>query len=385
MDITPRFDLFYEPVGPSPAVGKVTITLRVHVEFRDFTRGMMRRPEFRGKKHKWTKEQLKDFAFPSDEKKKWVGKFAKAVRDGWGKKHKFALRDPAFASHRATCDVEVEHVEDPGQAHTVVYAQWVPRGAPRLRSVVSGGFDDTKTALLDARDPDEPVTFDRAQRKQLIRQLGSFDHNSADINSEVRAGIDEFKRRFRRLREPGGPFAVSVDKISFGFTGRATSPGSAAYNSDLALRRAGVVADRISEELGLQPQISLSVGESNASTDAKFRRVDVTASVSPHGKVSQNVAAHEAGHMFGFGDEYVEEDAHKKGFRQKFQGDQPQHDDQQDQHQDVKDTVGEDAAEEMLVHDSPSIMSRGSEVTPGHYTYFLQSLNSITSKGWVVE
>ncbi|MQA87404.1 MAG: OmpA family protein [Streptosporangiales bacterium] len=384
MEINPRFDLFYDPVGPLPAVGKVTITLKVHVVFKDFDRGMMRRPEFR--RHRWTRDQLRDFKFPSDDKKKWVGKFATAVQDGWKEKHVFVLNDPGFASYRATCDVQVEHVDDPAQANTVIAAQWVPRGAPRLRSAVSGKFDESKTAVLDARDPDVPVTHKRKVRPaQLLRQIGPFDHDSAVINPAVQSGIDGFERRFRQLRKRSGPLDVPIDKIDFGFRGRATSPGSVSYNNDLSLRRANAVAGRMESDLGLPPQITIGVGEHNAGADPMFRRVDVSASSSAEIEVSQNVAAHEAGHMFGLGDEYVEEDAHKKGFRQKFEADRPVLSDERDEYQDVKDAMGEDAAEELLVQDGPSIMSRGDEVKRGHYVYFLESLNTATSKTWTVE
>src|SRR3954454_18277881 len=34
----PHFDMTYTPVGPLPAVGKATVTLNVHVKFKDFDR-----------------------------------------------------------------------------------------------------------------------------------------------------------------------------------------------------------------------------------------------------------------------------------------------------------------------------------------------------------
>ena len=92
----------------------------------------------------------------------------------------------------------------------------------------------------------------------------------------------------------------------------------------------------------------------------------------------QNVAAHEAGHMFGLGDEYVEE-VPPKDVLAKFEGDQASHD------ADVRSTMGDEAADELLVQDGASMMSQGSEVKPGHYVYFLRALNRTTGHTWKVE
>ena len=173
--IGPRFDLDYDPVGPSPAVGRATVKLKVNVIFKDFDRSMMRRPEFRG--HRWTRAQLRDFKWPEAEQKAWVGKFATAVGDGWKEKHTFVLREAGFADHTAACDVKVEHVDDPAKANNVVTAQWVPRDAPRIRSFVSGS-----TSELDVRDVDVPDTF-TVPAKQLTRQIPGFEHDSDAINS----------------------------------------------------------------------------------------------------------------------------------------------------------------------------------------------------------
>ena len=77
-----------------------------------------------------------------------------AVSAGWKEKHAFVLDEPGFEKYRANCDVKVEHVDKAANANTNITAQWVPPGAPRLRSSVSGG----STAELDARDVDEPET-----------------------------------------------------------------------------------------------------------------------------------------------------------------------------------------------------------------------------------
>jgi hypothetical protein len=98
----------------------------------------------------------------------------------------------------------------------------------------------------------------------------------------------------------------------------------------------------------------------------------------PQPTTEHNVAAHEAGHMFGLGDEYVEE-APPKDVADKFAGDKPRH------YDDVENLMGTEAADELRISDSTSIMSQGGDVKRGHYVYFLEALNQLTGKRWSVE
>lgn len=370
----PRFRLEYKPVAPLPTVGVVNVTVKVHVEFKNFTRAMMRGKEFIG--HRWTKAQLADFDWPRDEQEKWTAKFGKAVKDGWSEKRSFVLRDPTFAPYKANCKIGVEAIDTPEGANTVITAQWVPRGAPRLRSAVGG---NGSTATLDARDVDTPITR-QVTPSPLIRQVGPFEHDSDEANAAVTGGVDEFAREIRKRRAPGGSAAGPGKEPFVTAVGRSTSPGAAAYNRELGLRRANKVLEVLSgHKLGLISSPD-SVGEEHASKDPKFRRVDLTAEfgASAAQSVTQNTAAHEFGHMVGLGDEYVEEQP-PKGVADKFLADKPTH------YEDVRRTLGDDAANDLLVQDSPSIMSTGGEVKPGHYVYFLDALNGVTGKNWTVE
>lgn len=366
-----RFDLRYDPVGPLPKVGKATVTLKINVEFKNFTRAMMRRAEFRS--HRWTRAQLRQFAWPDDKKGEWVGKFGNAVAAGWKEKHAFVLDEPGFEKYRATCDVQVKHVDKPEEANTKIAAQWVPPGAPRLRSSVTGG----SVAELDVRDVDEPETH-HVQGIRFARQIGPFDFNSSELTPAVVSSISAFETAFKRQREPGRPLAGPIDDVDVGFTGRASSKGSIAYNKELAQARAETVMDRVMTDLGLSMSHAGSVGEQHTTEDPKFQRVDGVATKGGDVAVVQNVAAHEAGHMFGLGDEYIDE-VPPKDVTSKFEADKARHD------PDVRTAMGDEAADETLVADSGSMMSSGSEVKRGHYVYFLTALNSITGHTWKVE
>jgi hypothetical protein len=367
-----RFDMTYRPVGPLPETGTARVVLTIHVKFKDFDRSMMRRKEF--VRHRWTKAQLSQFAWPADKKAEWVGKFSQVVSDGWKEKFAFKLDTPGMEKYRATCGVDVRHVDDPAAANTVITAQWVPPGAPRLRSSVAG---DRKTAELDARDPVEAVHAE-VPPFSVVRQIGPFQHNSHDI-ADVEGPIKEFVDLVTRLRRPGGPLAGAPDTVALSSTGRASPSGSTEYNLKLASRRAEKVMNRVASDTGLDPGIGIIRGELNATEDAKFRRVDMFASRAPSVGVDQMVAAHEAGHMFGLGDEYEDDNPQDKRFAPNFAGDKPTHSD------DVRASIGDEAADDLIKRNTDSIMSKGSAVKPGHYVYFLRAMNSMTNESWSLE
>jgi outer membrane protein OmpA-like peptidoglycan-associated protein len=366
----------YVPV-PLPEVGQATVTLKVHVQFKDFDRRMMRRLEFR--RHRWTSAQLGQFAWPPDKQREWAGKFSKVVADAWTGKHAFLLDAPGTVRYRANCEIAVRHVDDPAEANTVIVAQWVPPGAPRLRSSVTG---DRHGAELDARDTEQPTPEERQNNGELprytaVRQIGTFAPNSDDI-TDVAGPIADFVSLVRRLRAPGEPLAGPKEDVNLTAEGRADATGQARHNVALAARRADNVMQKVAADTGLDSGITIARGAYNATADPTFRRVDVFASTSAATRPAQVTAAHEAGHMFGLGDEYVDEAPQDKRFARRFAGERAGH------QGDVQSTMGTEAADDMIVHDSDSIMSKGSEVKPGHYVYFLQALNTMTGESWTV-
>jgi outer membrane protein OmpA-like peptidoglycan-associated protein len=376
-----RFDTKVVPKGPSPVLGEVTITLRVHVEFQHFTRADMRREPWRS--HRFTRAQLADFRWKATEEAKFKTDFAKSVTDGWSGKHQLRTKDPAFAPHAAKVDVAVEMVDDASKAHNTITALKVPQGKatdtppPRFRSFVQGD-----TSKLDMRDPSEPEQRE-VRDKPLIEQVGGFAHGKSDLTPEMETHIDAVadKIKARKLKLGEQKSADGVDhELRLFAAGRATSPGSTGVNRKLADARARAVLDRLNTAVGWGAQGDVApLGERNTTDDEKFRRVDlVITDVSPAGlkSVTQNTAAHEAGHMFGLGDEYVEEDA--KPESKKFIGDKPTH------FGDVEAQLGTEAAEETVVDRSASIMSSGGEVKRGHYVPFLTEVEAVTSKEWTV-
>jgi outer membrane protein OmpA-like peptidoglycan-associated protein len=371
----PRFDADYVPVGPTPAEGALTITLKVHITFKNFTRAMMRQEPFAA--HRFTREQIADFAWKEDEKTAFAADFATSVQSGWSEKHMMDLKEPSFDHHRAKVKVVVKMVPDAAQAHNKMTAQKVPtvgpadKKVPRFRSFVQG---DTST--LEIRDAKETEALTHREKK-LVRQVKSFANNSAALTPEMEGQIKAIADIVKAKKIKLGPDAAANWQMFF--IGRTTSTGSTTLNDKLGRERATAVQGKFNAEAGQTTanQEVRSVGEKNAGTDPKFRRVDILISnMAGTTTVQFNTAAHEAGHMFGLDDEYVEE---KKGGEGQFAGDEPAH------YGDVKALMGAEAADELLVDNSGSLMSKGTTVKRGHYVYFLQALNDMTSKKWTVE
>ncbi len=375
------FDLDYTPNGPVPVKGDVTVTLRVHIDFKDFTRADLRKEPFRS--HRFTRAQRADFKWTAAEKTKFGTDFQSSVATAWSKKHELMTKDPGFAEHRGVVDVKVE-LADADKAHNTMSALKVPKGKagetppPRFRSFVDG---DTST--LESRDASETETS-TVRDKPLIEQVGGFANDSAeltpDITSEIAAVATRIKAKGFQLGEKVALDGTTHDLQLFSI-GRATSKGSATHNTKLGKERAQAVLDELNSQVGWGPQgQALSAGEKNTTDEEKFRRVDIVISDQGEGgkhDVTQNTAAHEAGHMFGLDDEYVEEDATDADSK-KFLGDEPEH------FGDVEAQLGTDAAKELVDQDSGSIMSVGSDVKRGHYVPFVTSIESVTTKDWTV-
>lgn len=380
--IGPRFNVTYVPVGPAPAKGTATVTLRVHIDFQNFTRADMRQEPFRSQR--LTRSQLADFTWKPAEKEAFGRDFQQSVQAGWSGKHELVTNEPTFAEHRALVQVQVELVEA-GKAHNTMTAKKIPKGdpgdkpLPRFRSFVNG---DTST--LEQRDVSETETT-KVRNKPIVDQIAGFAHDSAVVTPEIST---EVARVAARIKKAGLTFGAQTDSagkkhdLQLFVVGRATSPGAAVHNDKLGQQRADAVLAELVRELGAAVGAgnSMTAGEQNATDEEKFRRVDVLVSdMGADGRqdVTQNTAAHEAGHMFGLDDEYVEEDAAAAGDK-KFTGDKPEH------FGDVQAELGDDAAQELRNQDSGSMMSTGSEVKRGHYVPFLKAVEGVTGKQWTV-
>ncbi len=338
-----RFDGTYTPVGPAPQVGRLDIEIRVHFTFRG--------------------------RFSDEERSEYIQNFESSVETAWSEKHELVLNDPDMDRHRSTVHIDVVSVEDPDNAH---YRAIVARRRNNFRSKVEG----TRVEL----DDEDATNSDTNQvtRADKFKQVGDFYFDSADLNPDVEADLVEIETFLNDV-----PEAVrdGDDPIFIEYTGRASSEGSRAYNRQLSERRLTTVQNHINARVTPLTAVEIpSVqGEENTERDSKYRRVDVKIDLPTTDEpesTTQNTAAHEAGHMFGLGDEYIEEERPDH----RFEGDH------QAFHNTVRDRIGEDAAEEMLVGNNESIMSHGMNVLRGHYIPFIAAILRITGNdNWNVE
>jgi hypothetical protein len=366
------FQLDYHPTGGAaitvrPISGVVTITLRLNIQWRNFTRAMRRQAPYNT--YHFSAEQRKDFNWADAEKTRFQDDLKKVVHDAWSSKHRLECTTAGFEELAAGVVVNVQFV-DADQAHTVVTAQKIPKGAPRFRSFVN--LDDN-TAVLDSRDPSEN-TSETVTNTLLYRQVGPFALNSAEITSPLQSQLNSIGGEISALVVPpaadGIPGGLKINLI-----GRASTPGSRRHNHALAEKRMENVAAGmpLTRPGGFSFDYTEIAGEQNAAADESWQRVDVRVGDEER-NVDYNTAAHEAGHMFGLHDEYPEDDAPNH----RFTGDRPSH------FGDVESELGADNANRLLVGETGSILSAGNEVAPGHYVYFLRALEAATGKQWTI-
>jgi outer membrane protein OmpA-like peptidoglycan-associated protein len=268
-------------------------------------------------------------------------------------------------------DVVVQLVGTPEEAHNKVTAQKIPTGAPRFRSFVQGD-----TSVLDRLDPTEAETHDVDER---VWHIQPFDNDSADT-TPVQGQLDDFVREFDALPPRGTPADEQAfsEQYLIRFVGRGTSTGTQQHNRRLGQQRADAVDEYVSNHT-TRSQFSTrsgSEGETGTTTDDNFRGVDIY--LTHRDGATQNVAAHEAGHMFGLGDEYEDTEATDDAGRGRFSGDAPEHD------ADVQQALGPDAPSNLEVRNSESMMAVGSRVGPEHYTPFILQLESLTGLDWTI-
>jgi outer membrane protein OmpA-like peptidoglycan-associated protein len=369
-----RFDVDYEPNNGRPAAtrpisGKTTITLKLHITFRNFTREI--RSEAPYNTMRFTPEQRRDFNWTPEEQEEFRTNIVPSIQDGWKEKHLLECRDTGLEELNTILDVVVQLVGTSEEAHNKVTAQKIPTGAPRFRSFVQGD-----TSVLDRLDPTEAETNDVDER---VWHIQPFDDNSADV-APVQGQLDDFVREFDALPPTGTPADEQAfsEQYVLRMVGRATSPGTRQHNRGLGQRRADAVDEYIFNHTSRTSFTtrSTSEGETGTTTDVNFRGVDVY--LTRRDGATQNVAAHEAGHMFGLGDEYEDTEATDDAGRGRFTGDAPRHD------ADVQQALGPDAPPNLEVRNSESMMAVGSNVGPEHYTPFILQLESLTGLDWTI-
>lgn len=363
-----RFDSKYQPNNGNPATtrpvaGTLEITLKLHIIFRDFDRAIRREAPYNTMR--FTPEQRATFNWTQEQREKFSRDMISSIQGAWSGQHRMTATTPGCEELNAGVDVKVQLVDDPGSAHNTVTALKIPEGAPRYRSFVQGN-----TSMLDYRDPSEPEEKTMATPSIRMR-IGPFATNDATLTGAITSQIDTFVTQIDAI--PAASDEEFASKFTIGVNGHASLGGSRRHNEQLSEQRANAVGDYImnrSRRSQLQMRIR-GLGVTGATNEDRFQSVGLTLIGQPE-TFSQNVAAHEAGHMLGLDDEYPDADANRMTGERS--GD----------FSTIEAELGIEAANETLVGNTQSMMSQGGRVQRGHYVYFLQALEQMTSIQWTI-
>ena len=338
------FNAKYQVMGPVPKTGTLFISHGVYMKYPS----TMTKPE--------------RTTFETD--------FVKRIHNIWSNKHLLTLNEPGFSPYQ--CDVDVSaHLEaNPNDAHTVINVRKPENlAASRPQSNVSAPFKrmnskTTHTANLDFRDP----TIDKdtsISDPDFVREVGSFDFDSDKINADCKKDIDAIVTFINAIPTP----ARDQCRYTLILTGRASSEGGTRHNKKLSEKRLDAVANALNGLPGMCISWNDAAGEAGAIPGPEYRRVTVGVideTKNRSSKAKHNVAAHEFGHMISLGDEYVNAE------EERYFNDKPRH------YELIKEIIDEDAANELLVKNSASIMAAGNEVKRGHYIMFVAAIDSMT-------
>jgi|GEM_PF-719253 len=361
------FDVMYSPDNPLPQNGTIRIIHNIFILFGD--------------------------KITDEKKEKFRNDFQKNVSATWQDKFLFELNDPDFTPYKANLKLDIEFVADAKDAHTIMEVKDRPKDfRSNVEAQSNKDFPNlSHTAHLDTGDPSPDELAKKNAGKTFIEStadhVGNFDFDSAALNADCEKGIGDVEKHLDAL-----PDIMSFTDISTGneihYIGRASPEGNAWYNRQLSKKRAETVKERIEKDKPDAKKMAITLTGEGAdktnfeSNKENYRRVNVII-VPPQEfknqhKRDQITAAHEFGHMIGFGDEYSEKG--DKKFAKKVEGDRPSH------YEDVKAIMGQAAADELSMNKTASIMSEGNDIKKGHYAYFLKAIRDLTGKqGWNIK
>jgi hypothetical protein len=267
--------------------------------------------------------------------------------------------------------VNVEFTDDDSQIAVRVVAQKLPQDVPGFRSSVNheGWLD---TMMLSSRDP-SVVDQNTVNPPEQYWHIAPFETSSADLNSALTTQLDAAIVAINQVAASNPNFGRDYEVR---LTGSTSSTGPAALNHRLSRQRVQHVARYILDHVTWDDSVIAYARTPHDIEDVSMQHVEIQLiNRNNERTVSQNVAAHEAGHIFGLGDEYTED----SDVQQLVVGSEPTH------FGGVQAELGIQEANETRIGLNPdSIMGTGSHVLPVHYVPFIERLELLTGKQWTV-
>lgn len=241
---------------------------------------------------------------------------------------------------------------------------------PGARGSNAEGFNNLMSLESDRSDNPEGDTLE----SEVL-----FGQNESNLSESAQRSLDSFLNRPIVLGNNEGR------NVTINLAGFASAEGSDRYNRSLVEQRLNTVQNYISAHIaGSNITTAITTTRTNDSdTSAEetaanypdfydpstFRRVDIQ--VERQGRGGQNVFAHELGHVFGLGDEYVEVGS---GYNRPA-GSAATHNQL---------AIDAGVAGGAVVGDDTRMMSTGNVVGAAHYSTFADALNQLTSKSWII-
>lgn len=264
-----------------------------------------------------------------------------------------------IAEHDATINVT------PGMVRGVRSSQGNDSGA---RGAAPEGFNNLMSLRSNAVDALGDLNYSHSV---------FFENNSAELSGEANAGLNAF------FSDPMILWDRYDRGINISLNGYASSPGTTSYNTELVERRISAVETAITTRAASSNATPIIAGnvvifnDADQSAEADraanptvhdpslFRRVDIV--IERNDRRRQNTLAHEMGHVFGLGDEYV---GGTRGV-----GDAARHGP-------WAQSAG--VAEGANVANDNRLMSGGNEFRAAYYSNFAYALDQLTSKHWII-
>lgn len=264
-----------------------------------------------------------------------------------------------IAAHDATINVT------PGMVRGVRSSQGNDRGA---RGAAPEGFNNLMSLRSNAVDALGDLNYSHSV---------FFEHNSIELSGEANAALNTF------FSDPMILWDRYDRRINVSLNGYASSPGTTSYNTELVEQRIDAVETDINTRAAssnASPVITGNVvrindADQTAESDrvanptvhdpSLFRRVDIA--IERNDRRGQNTLAHEMGHVFGLGDEYV-------GGSRKVRD--------AARHGPWAQSAG--VAGGANVANDNRLMSGGNEFQAAYYSNFAYALDQLTSKHWII-
>ncbi|MBZ0236196.1 MAG: OmpA family protein, partial [Deltaproteobacteria bacterium] len=282
--------------------------------------------------------------------------FQAHIMKQWSDRYTFTnVREPKDVwSKLGPVHVKLDLKTVPSGEHFTVTAHKGPGRAEVVRPNMKLYEGDlTPSAQFANTGADELGRLNAIMPKQVL-----FDFDKSTVKAADAAQLEYTATYLRRATQP---------KFIIDLVGHASNPGADKYNQRLSERRAEAVkAFFVTGGASAHHQVNATgVGETGATKDQLWQKVDLTAAVDPAFVNKLDTAGHEFGHMLGVGDEYGKK------------GDKASHWDL------VKKAFGQKYADDVALKDVPgggSIMRGGEEVRIYHYVTFWEALCRATLK-----